>query len=585
MSYRIKVLRDNPIGFWPLDESSGTTASDISGCGNDGTYTSPSFINAMPLIMGGVYGTLITNTSSISFPITKDYYGTVVAGGGFGNTKSSDNDFSIEIWFAPKITTTNKTTIFADETNQIGIYYENNNILFQLNNEQLYYNLVSLNKVFHVVATYSINSMKLYIDGVLCASKQLSSFKFSNSTTGNFKIGATTSAQDSFMVDAPAIYRYSLSDQKVLSHYSSGIYHVDAFQIVSQDNGIYFSTHEENLKPSYVYEYGPEKIKQGMTSDTYYDDIGQYVGFYKSTGSKSLILFDTIMLPTNLNVVSSKAEWKADKNVVVEMGTDGTTYPYTLTNGSYLPLYNKEQSLGNRIIYLRITLTTSDASKYFPKFTGLRIKFYSTKDLYSDNRGYFITSSNEYDIASFNYPTLLRMNNDGIQTSATGGFKINCDKSINTVEFFYTPSALTASTLINTATSNFSWNGSGTVSKTNINSIYVNGVDRSAQTTASSIFTAGQFHHVVIKFTAAVTGDIKFNYNVTGGPSNKFNNIALYEKVLTAGEIIRHYSEYIARPILTSLDRAVPTDQESVISVTDDSINYSNTEWIVISTT
>lgn len=34
-----EVLADSPAGFWPLDETSGTTAADLSGNGRDGTYT------------------------------------------------------------------------------------------------------------------------------------------------------------------------------------------------------------------------------------------------------------------------------------------------------------------------------------------------------------------------------------------------------------------------------------------------------------------------------------------------------------------------------------------------------------------
>ena len=37
-SYRDVVLADNPTGFWPLDETSGTTANDLSGNDLDGTY-------------------------------------------------------------------------------------------------------------------------------------------------------------------------------------------------------------------------------------------------------------------------------------------------------------------------------------------------------------------------------------------------------------------------------------------------------------------------------------------------------------------------------------------------------------------
>ena len=52
MSYQLKVIQDYPIGFWPLDETSGTTATDISGCGNNGTYTGSLTTNLLPLIPG-----------------------------------------------------------------------------------------------------------------------------------------------------------------------------------------------------------------------------------------------------------------------------------------------------------------------------------------------------------------------------------------------------------------------------------------------------------------------------------------------------------------------------------------------------
>ena len=44
MSYQLRVIKDNPVGLWPLDESSGSVASDISGCGNNGAYTGVEYI-------------------------------------------------------------------------------------------------------------------------------------------------------------------------------------------------------------------------------------------------------------------------------------------------------------------------------------------------------------------------------------------------------------------------------------------------------------------------------------------------------------------------------------------------------------
>jgi hypothetical protein len=56
MSYQLKVIKDYPIGFWPLDETSDTTAADSSGCGNNGTYVSSPASNMLPLIPDNKYG-------------------------------------------------------------------------------------------------------------------------------------------------------------------------------------------------------------------------------------------------------------------------------------------------------------------------------------------------------------------------------------------------------------------------------------------------------------------------------------------------------------------------------------------------
>jgi len=92
MSYNLKVLKDYPIGFWLLDETSGTSALDSSGCGNNGTYTGSLTTNIFPLIPGGISGSKITNTQYVTLPITKDYYGSSALGG-FATKYTSDMIF------------------------------------------------------------------------------------------------------------------------------------------------------------------------------------------------------------------------------------------------------------------------------------------------------------------------------------------------------------------------------------------------------------------------------------------------------------------------------------------------------------
>ena len=114
MSYSHKILKDHPIGFWQLDDSTAT-AIDISGCGNNGVYTGslPSQTKIMPMVSGGQYSAKITSLSNIQFAIINDYYAQT-AGGGFGTLDTADNEFTLECWILPKISSTNLTPIFID---------------------------------------------------------------------------------------------------------------------------------------------------------------------------------------------------------------------------------------------------------------------------------------------------------------------------------------------------------------------------------------------------------------------------------------------------------------------------------------
>ncbi len=52
-SYETEVVADSPEVYWRLDETSGTTANDSSGNGNDGTYTNSPVLNQPSLLASG----------------------------------------------------------------------------------------------------------------------------------------------------------------------------------------------------------------------------------------------------------------------------------------------------------------------------------------------------------------------------------------------------------------------------------------------------------------------------------------------------------------------------------------------------
>jgi hypothetical protein len=72
MSYKSQVLKDNPLAFWPLEESSGTTIADRSPSGNNGSYsTTITDSKEMPLAYG-ISRAFKNKNQTITFNMSKN---------------------------------------------------------------------------------------------------------------------------------------------------------------------------------------------------------------------------------------------------------------------------------------------------------------------------------------------------------------------------------------------------------------------------------------------------------------------------------------------------------------------------------
>ena len=578
MTYQLKVIKDYPIGFWPLDESSGVTATDISGCGNNGTYTGSPAANMLPLVPGGVSGTRVTNTAHVTFPITKDFYGANV-GAGFGTKYTSDNDFTLEVWFNQSIESSNETPLLADATNNIGLFWDNGDIVFKVSaTESIRRRILYSKKSMHLVAVYSVGSITLYIDSAPVASKSLSNFKFTN-TTINLQSGPTSVSGDTFIVDAPAVYRYGLNETSIRRHYVDGNITTPAIHVVYPDKGILFSGTDANIKAQFDYSYPVNKPwSDFVDSNTYYDTAKKYITFYETdtTQSKSFVINDFLAVPQTIGLITSKVEWRNDLGITVESSIDGTTY-VACTNGQPIPQYSKGSFNTTGKLYIRITMSTTDASKFLPRLSFFCITFYSDTTVYADNYGDKITSNSDYYLGSLNYPVLSRHYMNGIRAKNGAGFDMATAMSVKSVEMLFTPLTLAANTLIYSSggtTTRFAWNGSGAISKANIAKVYINNVDISTATNISSYLVEEEPHYIVLVFTTPITGNIQFNYESTGGPSNLYNNIAIYPSELTVGKVETHYELYTGKP--------VESITESAITLTELQPAYYNNDWIVL---
>lgn len=582
MTYQLKVIKDYPVGLWLLDETSGTTATDSSGCGNDGTYTGGITTGLLPLIPGGTHGTPITTTKYISFPITKDYNGST-AGGSIGDKYSLDNDFSVEVWLYPKITTTNRNTIFGDGTNQVGIFYEKGDAIFRFGNKEARYTLPYVSKSHHIVGTYNGSTLSLYHDGYLRDSISIVPENLAITHTGmTLSAGPAADAADSFIVDAPAVYRYALSSKQILDHFIDAA-PIRGIQVAYPDQGIFFALSDENLKSQFNYSYPFSKSWSSFVTDnTFHDKTDESLSLKENSagGSVTEVFTDYITIPTNIGLTTSKIEWSGTVGVTVETSLDGSTYS-TCTNGAAIPGYTQSSFSSNGRLYIKFTLASTDISKHIPKLKYVAFNFYKTKDIYADNFGDKLTyAENEYNLGGKNYNILSRDYRNGLRCSTDSGFTIASSIGVNTIEFFYTPTALTDSGLISSTStngyqaSNYSWRNTGTVSKTNVAAIYVNGVDKTSQTDIANVFTPGELHHVVIDYNTPIGGDIKFNYSLYGATPSLYQNVTLYEIDFDQAKATEHYNLYIQKASITSSD--------SSFTVTENTPVAYNNDWIVI---
>ena len=587
MSYQLKVIKDYPIGFWPLDESSGTTAADISGCGNNGTYTGGLTIGLIPLVSGGANGSLITNTKYITLPVTKDYYGST-ADGGFADTNSSDNSFSLEMWIYPKITTTGLTTLFADPTANVGIFYEKGNIVFKLEAERLDYTLGNISQSHHIVATYSVTEMALYVDGQFAISKPLTNYKFTNSTI-TLKIGPTGNSSDSFIIDAPAVYRYPLGADKIMEHYDySGT--TSPLQVSYPEGGTLFEIYDNSISKQFNFAYPANRpLEYFASDDLVYNTEGKYLEVKKTAtaGSKSVVVVDAIAIPAGFDLDSSKIEWSGDNGVSVRTSTDGTTWQSCI-NGRAIPQFKLASFSSERTLYLEITFTSSDTTKFLPRLYSLLMCFYKDQLLYSvSNPDYIYTIEGDSGFASkditmgrIKYPILSRQKLNGLTTADGAGFKINTAESIRTIEFFLTLSDLgTNSILFSGANGDFvsarySWISNGTLNKSNISAIYVNGVNKISETNVNSVFAANELYHVVIVPSGPITGTILFNHIATGGPSSLYQYICYYPSSFNSTTALAHYNMHIGR--------AATVADDSSITLTENSVEFYDNDWLVL---
>lgn len=566
MSYKYTVLRDNPISFFLLDEvQSGTTSSytvllnqfatyqdlkdngvsysaltgipihDYSGNLNDGYAMGASGKNIMPLVPGGVRGTEVLDTTNIHLiapGIATKYY--------------SDNAFSVELWVRPPSVSLTKVSLLGDINNNVGLFWQNGDILFQVGSNIVRYKVTN-NKAHHVVGTFSGKSIGLFIDGALVDSLSISGFKFSNAEV-DFIIGPSTSG-DIFIVDSAAFYRFEMPLNKVINHFIEGSKEIPYSQIVYPDKGELFSLNHEKIRSQFRIRFPDIKPwNEIATSDVLLASDDSYITFNKteSASTASFTFEEEILIPSSLNIVSSQLSYDDDvENILVEVRIPDQPW-VECRNNAPIPYYNKNDDMFSQLLFLRVTISSSDTRTDLPRLRSLSLDMFANKDYYADNSASLISSTLDYSLSRFNNNILSYAKNNGLSMLDGGGFDINTSLSPRSVEMIFYPDGL-SNVLFSSNSKIFEWDETGLINKSGVSAVYLNGVDITGETNIFDLMSIHCPHHIILVFSSAATSNIKFNTNQdasSSGTLNYYSNIALYETALTSDQVEAHYAIY-----------------------------------------
>jgi hypothetical protein len=235
IDYPSVVLADAPLAYYRLDETSGTIAHDSSGHRLDGTYGAGVTHGAPGLIVGdgdaaaSFSGGAWTHDGIVEVPPAL--------------MLEPSQSVSVELWMRQPVLNPDATilvdygdpgpSVMQDPAYGLLIYKSAFNVF-------LWTDVAegggpsfgpatqpTTNQVYHVVETFDGQSVRVFVDGVLSATMQVSGTLAFANQRGGLGIGGTTVGGAADVVfggtlDEVAIYGFALSPAQVLKHFMAG---------------------------------------------------------------------------------------------------------------------------------------------------------------------------------------------------------------------------------------------------------------------------------------------------------------------------------------------------------------------------
>jgi len=216
--YQQLVLGDGPLGYWPLDETGGTTAADASGNANNGTYSGTYTPGQSGALAGSGGG------SAVGFS------GGTVAGSLPNLNLAAGAYNTVELWLNWNGTDGVMPFGFAGGGNYYDLFFSGGNFGFNTGCSDVYgVTAPSANAWHHVVAQFyngdPRSGAKLWIDGNQQSLTLKTGTPCSRTVTSSFDISGwpyTSAYRMGGKVDEVAIYPDALSPVAIKAHYEEG---------------------------------------------------------------------------------------------------------------------------------------------------------------------------------------------------------------------------------------------------------------------------------------------------------------------------------------------------------------------------
>ena len=238
-NYQSAILADNPVSYWPLNETNGTVINDIAGT-NDGTAMNT---NGLTLGVPGVlYSNGVPTDTAISFNNTNNGYISVP----YSSTLNTTN-FSVEAWLHMPTFPAN-----AQSANENPLSFCNGNTphgwTFDIQvangaNPDVYswaakggsaWNSVNSGVAIqsewsYYVMTFNGTTLTIYTNGVSATSANVTNYTMVSSGQylfmGDYNDGANSPDTNRFYqgsMERVAVYDYALTGSQITSHYYYG---------------------------------------------------------------------------------------------------------------------------------------------------------------------------------------------------------------------------------------------------------------------------------------------------------------------------------------------------------------------------